>query len=44
MNFAPDGVSGTNMARLCYGYNTPEEIGEGVARLAEIFDRAGYLD
>ena len=43
MNFAPDGVSGKNMARLCYGYNTPEEIGEGIARLAEVFDRAGYL-
>ena len=43
VNFAPDGVSGKNMARLCYGYNTPEEIGEGVARLAEVFDRAGYL-
>ncbi len=44
VNFAPDGVSGRNMARLCYGYNTPEEIGEGIARLAEVFDRAGYLD
>ena len=44
VNFAPDGVSGANMARLCYGYNTPGEIGEGVARLAEVFDRAGYLD
>ena len=43
VNFAPDGVSGKNMARLCYGYNTPEEIGEGIARLAEVFDRAGYL-
>lgn len=44
VNFAPDGVSGKNMARLCYGYNTLEEIGEGIARLAEVFDRAGYLD
>ena len=43
VNFAPDGASGKNMARLCYGYNTPEEIGEGIARLAEVFDRAGYL-
>ena len=43
VNFAPDRVSGRNMARLCYGYNTPEEIGEGIARLAEVFDRAGYL-
>ena len=37
--FAPDGVSGKNYARLCYGYNTPEEIHEGVARLAEVFDK-----
>ncbi len=43
VNFAPDGVSGKNMTRLCYGYNTPEEIGEGIGRLAEVFDRAGYL-
>ena len=41
--FAPDGVSGKNYARLCYGYNTPEEIHEGIARLAEVFDKAGYL-
>ena len=41
--FAPDGVSGTNMARLCFGYNTPDEIGEGIARLAEVFERKGML-
>ncbi len=41
--FSPDGVSGANYARLCYGYNTPEEIHEGIARLAGVFDRAGYL-
>jgi len=35
--FAPDGVSGKNYARLCYGYNTPEEIHDGIARLAEVF-------
>jgi 2-aminoadipate transaminase len=43
VNFSPDGVSGKNFARLCYGYNTPEEIHEGIARLAGVFDRAGYL-
>lgn len=42
--FTQDGVSGKNYARLCYGYNTPDEIREGVARLAEVFDRKGYLD
>ena len=41
--FAPDGVSGRNFARLCFGYNTPAEIHEGIARLAEVLDRAGML-
>ena len=42
-NFAPDGVSGRNCARLCFGYNTPEQIREGVARLAQAFEREGVL-
>ena len=42
--FAPDGRTGNNYARLCYGYNTPDEIREGISRLAEVFDRKGYLD
>ena len=41
--FAPDGVSGRNCARLCFGYNTPDEIHEGIARLAEAFAREGVL-
>ena len=41
--FSPDGVSGKNHARLCYGYNTPEEIHEGVARLAEVLAKRGAL-
>ena len=41
--FAPDGVSGKNYARLCFGYNTPEEIHEGIARLADVCDKAGML-
>ena len=41
--FAADGVSGKNYARLCFGYNSPEEIREGIARLADVFDRAGVL-
>lgn len=32
--FACDGVSGKNYMRLCFGYNTPEEIIEGIKRLA----------
>ena len=42
--FAPDAVSGSNYARLCYGYNTPQEIHEGIARLAEVFERQGVLN
>ena len=42
--FAPDGISGRNYARLCFGYNTPEEIHEGIARLAEVFGRKGILE
>jgi DNA-binding transcriptional MocR family regulator len=42
-NFAPDGVSGKNCLRLCFGYNSPEEIQEGVARLAQAFRREGVL-
>lgn len=41
--FAPDGVSGKNRLRLCYGYNTPGEIAEGIGRLAEAFRRLGVL-
>ena len=41
--FAPDAVSGRNRARLCFGYNTPEEIREGIARLAEAFEQKGVL-
>ena len=41
--FSPDGVSGKNFARLCYGYNTPEEIHEGIAALAGVFERRGDL-
>ena len=42
-SFAPDTVSGRNCARLCYGYNTPEEVSEGIARLAAGFRREGVL-
>ena len=41
--FAPDGVSGRNRARLCFGYNTPEEIHEGITRLAEVCAQNGIL-
>jgi 2-aminoadipate transaminase len=41
--FAPDGVSGKNCARLCFGYNTPQEIHEGIARLAGVFEGLGMM-
>jgi len=41
--FAPDGVSGRNYARLCFGYNQPGEIREGIARLADVFEGEGLL-
>jgi 2-aminoadipate transaminase len=43
-NFAPDGVSGKNYARLCFGYNQPEEIHEGIAQLARAFEKFGVLN
>jgi 2-aminoadipate transaminase len=42
-NFAADGVSGKNCLRLCFGYNTPAEIGEGIGKLAAAFRREGVL-
>jgi 2-aminoadipate transaminase len=41
--FAPDQVSGKNCLRLCFGYNQPSEIREGIARLAEAFRNEGIL-
>ena len=40
---APDGVSGRNYARLCFGYNTPDDIRAGIARLAEVFEVKALL-
>ena len=44
VNYSPDGVSGRNYARLCFGYNTPEEIHEGIARLSGVFEKMGLLN
>lgn len=43
VGFAADGVSGKNHARLCYGYNSPAEISQGIALLAEAFRHFGVL-
>ena len=42
--FAPDGVSGTNCLRLCFGYNSAEEIAEGIGRLATAFRAKGLIE
>jgi 2-aminoadipate transaminase len=42
-NFSPSGKGGENKFRLCFGYNSPEEIHEGVARLAEAFEQKGIM-
>ncbi len=41
VNFSPEGNTGQNYARLCFGYNQPDEIYEGIARLAEAFEKEG---
>ena len=33
-----------NYLRLTYSHNTPEEIGEGVGRLAELFRERGFFE
>lgn len=38
-DFFPDGRGGRTAARLAYSYVTPAEIGEGIARLAEVLGR-----
>lgn len=42
-NFAADGMSGKNCLRLCFGYNTPGEIGKGIGVLAAALRREGVL-
>lgn len=42
-NFSPSGEGGENMFRLCFGYNSPEEIHEGVATLAKAFEQEGII-
>ncbi len=42
-NFSPSGDTGANCARLCFGFNQPDEIYEGIARLAEAFENAGAM-
>jgi len=41
--FSPDGTTGKNYARLCFGYNPADEIGEGIEILANLFTKAGLF-
>ena len=41
--FAPDGVTGKNCMRLTFGYNSAEEIRDGIALLADVFEREGVF-
>ena len=41
--YSPDGI-GKNYIRLCYGYNQPGEIEEGISLLADFFSSEGVLD
>ena len=42
--FSPDRVAGRNYMRLSFGYNTPPEISEGMALLANAFRAEGILE
>ena len=43
-SFSPDRVAGRNYMRLSFGYNTPPEITEGMALLANAFRAEGILE
>lgn len=42
--FSPDQQSGKDCMRLCFGYNTPEDIREGIAQLAKALRAEGALN
>ena len=41
--FATGDDTGRNRARLCFSYNTEDEIAEGIGRLADVLSGMGYL-
>jgi len=43
-NYSPTGKTGQDHIRLCYGYNEPEDITEGISRLANFLHNEGVLD
>ena len=43
-NYSPDGVSGKNYLRLCFGYNDSDEIQTGISLLSDFLTKEGALD
>jgi DNA-binding transcriptional MocR family regulator len=43
VSYSASGMSGKNCIRLCYGYNQPVEIREGIAKLSEYFADLGII-
>ncbi len=43
-NYSPDGTNGQNYLRLCFGYNSSEEINTGISLLTEFLTKEGALD
>ena len=41
--WAADQNSGQNLARLCFGYNTPEEIDSCISQLTKILENEGHI-
>ena len=41
--FAADAISGHNYARLCFGYNSSEEISRGIEVLSDLFTQKGFF-
>ncbi len=41
--FATGDDPGNNRARLCFSYNTEDEIAEGIGRLTDVLHRLGYI-
>ena len=42
-NYSPDGKDGKHFIRLCYGFNQPDEIKEGISKLADYFAKKGVI-
>ena len=43
-NYSPDGSKGKNYLRLCFGYNSADEIDTGISLLSDFLTKEGALD